>query len=596
MSERSQHQQVSEMSAEPTSTPTVLKGIAASPGIAIGRAFVLDAAPRVNPEEQVSPEHVADELSRFHTALETVIAELIEAAKLARQESSTVSSIVDTYGMIVGDRTMAASVVKRIESGTSAEAAVAREFDAHRAMMLSAKDDLLRSRAQDFEVIKERLIGALRNRTLTHATGYDSIVVAASVTPQDMLFFKQTQSLGYVTEIGGINSHACILARDMGYPAVIGVRNATDRIPADARLIVDGFAGTVIVDPDEETLLAYRDKQTKAEEYRQRLGELADRPTVTSDGRRIRLLANVDEPDHVDAALMAGGEGVGLVRSEVMLIKLGRYPSCDEQTVWYRDIAERAFPNPVTIRAFDVGSDKFRQGIPHHEENPALGLRGIRFLLYRPDIFEEQICAVLRASEHRNVRLMLPMVSMLEELEEARRMITACQKKLNADGIPFDEHLPVGVMIETPAAAMMADIFAQHADFLSIGTNDLAQYALATDRTNELVADIFDALHPAVIRMVRMVVEAATRRGKTVSVCGEMAGHAAATEMLIGIGLSELSVSPRLLLELKQRILNVSFEQCRTLERELEQCTTTQEVYMVLNSINAWRGKDDQLG
>ena len=596
MAEDPQLERTIEMSTDASHAETiVLKGIAASPGIAIGRAFVLDDMPSVNPDEQVSTDRIAEELSRFHNGLETVIAELDDASTLARSESSTVNNIVETYAMIVRDPMLANSIIRRIESGTSAEAAVAREFDAHKALMLNAKDEILRTRAQDFEVIKERIIAALRNRTLSHAAGYESVVVAPSVTPQDMLFFKQTQTLGYVTEIGGIHSHACILARDMGYPAVIGVSKAADKIPKDAMMIIDGYAGTVIVHPDDDTLLQYREKQTQAEVYRQRLGELADRPTVTSDGRRVRLLANVDEPDHVDAALMAGGEGVGLVRSEVMLIKLGRYPSSDEQAVWYRDIAERSYPNPVTIRAFDVGSDKFRQGIPHHEENPALGLRGIRFLLYRPDIFEEQICAVLRASENRNVRLMLPMVSMLEELDEARRMIENCQKKLRAEGIPFDEKIPVGVMIETPAAAMMADSFAEHADFLSIGTNDLAQYALATDRTNELVADIFDALHPAVIRMVRMVVDAGVRSGKSVSVCGEMAGHAAATEMLIGLGLTELSVSPRLLLELKQRILNVSYAQCRELEEQLETCTTTQEVYAVLNSINVWRGKDDKL-
>jgi phosphotransferase system enzyme I (PtsI) len=408
-----------------------------------------------------------------------------------------------------------------------------------------------------------------------------------------MLFFKSTQTLGYVTEVGGINSHVCILARDMGYPAVIGIKGAADKIQNGDVVVVDGYAGTVVVNPDEETLERYRRKAGRAEEYRQQLGALIGQPTVTLDGMPVSLLANVDEPENVDAALMAGAEGVGLVRTEHMLMRLGRYPSVEEQTAWYRDIAERAYPKPVTIRSFDVGSDKFRQGIPHREENPALGLRGIRFLLYRPDIFEEQVCAVLRASVHRNLRLMLPMISTLEEIDAAEKVVAGCKERLTAEGVEFDRNMPLGIMIETPAAALLADTFARHADFISIGTNDLAQYALATDRTNDLVADIFDPLHPAVIRMVRMVVGAANKYGRSVSVCGEMAGHASATEMLVGLGIRELSVTPRLLLELKRRILNVSFAQCEDLVLQLDSCATTQQVYAVLNGINAWRGKDD---
>ena len=570
-----------------------LKGIPASPGIAIGPAFVLEYEEPVVDVEHVAPERVAEELSNFHNAIETASAELLNAIELAKRESATVSGIVETYLLIVRDPSLAKSIVRRIENGMSAEGAVAREFDVHKDLMYNARDPIMRSRAQDFEDVKERLIATLRNRTLVYEADSGSIVVAPTVTPQDILFFKQTQTIGFVTEIGGINSHACIMARDMGFPAVIGLRGAADEVEAGSMIIVDGYAGLLIVNPDHDTLAVYREKALRAEEYRKSLGELVSKPTVTTDDVRITLMANVDDPDQVDAAVMAGAEGVGLVRSEVLLIRLGRYPSVEEQAQWYRDMAERMYPNPLTIRAFDVGSDKFRQGIPHHEDNPALGLRGIRFLLYRPDIFEQQICAVLRASQYRNVRLLLPMISMVEELNEARRLVVHCQNRLRDEGVEFDPNLPVGVMIETPAAALMADTFAEHADFLSIGTNDLAQYALATDRTNELVADIFDALHPSVIRMVRMVVEAAARHKKTVSVCGEMAGHAAATEMLIGIGLRELSVAPRLLLELKQRIRNASFEQCQIIERRVEHCTTTQEVYAVLNGISSWRGKDD---
>lgn len=571
----------------------VLKGVPASPGIVMGKAFVLSFDEVTPPADRTAPHRVADEIDRFAAAHETAVSELQRALDIAVAESKTASTIIDSYLMIVKDPMIVESITDRISSGANAEAAVAHEFDVHRSLLNGAKDPVLRSRVQDFDHIKERLIALLRNRTLSHAAGYDTIVIASSVTPQDMLFFRETQTLGFVSEIGGINSHTCILARDMGFPAVIGIRNAKQIIQHNAMLIVDGYSGVVIVNPTEQTLKEYREKQSKAEEHRQKLGGLLQKETVTTDGTKVTLLANIDTPEQAELAVIAGCSGIGLVRSEFMLIQRGAYPTSDEQYLWYKDIAERAFPLPVTIRAFDVGSDKFRLGIPHHEDNPALGLRGIRFLLYRPDIFEHQICAVLRASEHRNVKFMIPMISTLEELEESRNMIEHCKKKLRAENVEFDENLPVGIMIETPAAALMADSFAQSADFLSIGTNDLAQYALATDRMNEMVADIYDALHPAVLRMVRMVVEAAKKYNKVVSVCGEMAGHAAATEMLIGIGIHELSVAPSLILELKQRILNVSHSECQRLVERLENCTTTQEVYTELRSINEWREEGD---
>lgn len=579
-----------------TFTPTgtrILKGIPASPGIAVGKAFVLSIeSPSVQPEV-LEPHEIPHEVARFLTAQEATNAELLNSIELARQESSTVKSIIESYLLIASDPVMTGSIVDRIKAGTPAETAVLTEFDVHKTVLYGARDALLRERVQDFEHVMERMIAALRNRTLSHEQAGDSIVVAGSITPQDMLFFKKLRTLGYVSEVGGINSHSCILARDFGVPAVIGIRNATDVITSDAIVIVDGYAGIVIVDPDNDTLNEYIKKHRQATEYRDRLGGLVGKPTITTDGMQLVLKANIDSPEQVDAAIMAGCEGIGLVRTEMLLVQRGRYPSADEQTEWYSDIAQRAYPLSVTFRAFDVGSDKFREGIPHHEENPALGLRGIRFLLYRPDIFESQICAILQASVHRNVRLMLPMISTLEELEQAKAVIEGCKTKLAQQGFEFDQAMPLGVMIETPAAALMASVYASRVDFLSIGTNDLAQYTLATDRTNELVADIFDAMHPAVVRLIAMTVEAARHAGITVSVCGEMAGHAASTEMLVGIGIHELSVSPPLLLELKHRIRSVSHADCVDLVQRISECTTTTDVYAVLGSLKPWNEGGD---
>lgn len=577
-------------------TSLVLQGIPASPGVAIGHAFVLAAQVPVHTgttnatNEQIN---VAEELLRFHTAVETVVMELHHARKLAEAEGPTAVTIVDTFMQIVNEQMMHESIRNQISQSVSAEVSVAREFDVHRTMLYKATDPYLRSRVLDLDMVKERLIAALRNRTLRVSACINSIVIAPHITPQEMLQFKSTGTIGYVTEVGGINSHVCILARDMKYPAVIGIKGASDKIRNNDTIVIDGYSGTVVVDPDAELLEHYQKKLERAEEYRLKLETLSNVKTVTTDDREITLNANIDEPEQVDSAMMAGAEGIGLVRTEYLLMKLGRYPTTFEQAEWYRNIAQRAFPKPVTFRVFDVGGDKFREGIPHREDNPALGLRGIRFLLYRPDIFESQICAILRASVHRNVRLMLPMVSGVEEIDAALQKIAVCKDRLTAEGVEFDKHMPVGVMIETPAAAILADTLAQRADFISIGTNDLAQYTLATDRTNDLVAELFEPLHPAVLRLIQRTVQAANTYGKSVSVCGELAGHGFATGLLIGLGLRELSVAPQQLLEIKHRILSLNYEACTELVSHLMQCTSAADVYELLNTVNAKYGKDE---
>ncbi len=557
----------------------MLKGIPAAAGIAIGTAFVIDSAsPSVETDEKevIDPEV---EIARLRAAQASTSEELLAAIELATRESASARTILESYHMIATDEVMTKAVEDRIRGGVSAETAVQQEFDVHKTALYQSKDAFLRGRVEDLDHVMERLLAVLRNRIIEATDARQSIVVSGSISPQDVLYFSNMKALGYVTEVGGINSHSCILAREFGLPAVIGIRNAAEAIHNGDTVVIDGFAGQVIVRPDDVMVRHYQNKQLEAEEYKTRLGALVREAAETTDGMRLVLKANADAPEQVDAALMVGCEGIGLVRTEMLLTRLGRYPTLEEQEVWYRDIAERAFPLNVTFRAFDIGSDKFREGIPYHEENPALGLRGIRFLLYRPDIFERQVLAILRASTHRNVRLMLPMISSVEELHEAKRLIHHCASKLASEGVDHDPAMPLGVMIETPAAALLADVFAEQVDFFSIGTNDLAQYALATDRTNELVADTFDAMHPAVMRLIAMTVGSAKKAGISVSVCGEMAGHAAATEMLVGIGIDELSVSAPLLLELKQRIRSISHEACVNMALDMVRMSTTTDVY-----------------
>jgi phosphotransferase system enzyme I (PtsI) len=561
----------------------VLKGIPASAGLAIGKAVVLNVATGSSTPERIAAHEVDAELRRFREALEAVVAELVRASELARSESATVSSIIESFLLIVGDPVVTESICDRIRGGSSAESAVIAEYDAAKGTLVLANDPFLRERVQDVEHVKERVLAMLRNATLAHTVASDSIVVAGSITPQDLLFFKHSKTLGFVTEVGGINSHACILARDISLPAVIGIRSATTAIMTGQTIIVDGFAGVVVVDPDDATLQEYVQRHEALADHRRRLGELIGQPAQTIDGVGVKLYVNVDTPQQAVEAVMQGADGIGLVRTEFLLVQQGRYPTVEEQEEWYREIALRAFPLPVTFRAFDVGSDKFRIGIPHHEDNPALGLRGIRFLLFRPDIFEQQVCAVLRASANRNVRFMLPMVSVADEIVQAKAIINRCKERLRAEGIDYDAHMPLGIMVETPSAALMTESLAAHVDFLSIGSNDLTQYALATDRTNELVADIYDALHPSVLRLLAFIVDAANSMKKPVSLCGELAGHAVATEMLVGLGLHEFSVAPALLLELKSRIRSTTHAACVERAKAAVFQSSTADVYAVLS-------------
>lgn len=535
----------------------------------------------------IAESEVTNEVDRLHAAHQATIADLRHAIDLATSESTTVVSILESYLMIASDPIITQAIIKRIESGASAEAAVVDEFDVHKTFLYSARDQLLRERVQDFEHVVERMLAALRNRTLSHELRSDSIVVAGTITPHDMLFFKRMSTIGFITEVGGVTSHSCILAREYGIPAVIGIRNATDLIGDGDEIIVDGFTGLVVVRPNDATLQSYHKRMAEQSRERSELASLAALPSVTRDGQTVVLRANIDSAIDADAAGAVGCDGVGLVRTETMLVAFGRYPSADEQYQWYRSILERCGTSSVTFRAFDVGSDKFREGIPHHEENPALGLRGIRFLLYRPDIFEQQVEAILRASVHGDVKFMLPMISSIEELDAARRIMDHTIASLHRRGVAINASIPIGVMIETPAAALLARSFAERVQFLSIGTNDLAQYTLATDRTNELVADIFDAMHPAVVRLIAQTVHAANEVGIPVSVCGELAGHAAATELLLGLGLRELSVAPSLALELKHRIRMADSVACANAVATVLTCTSTTEVYAVLQSLQA---------
>ncbi len=560
----------------------ILKGIPSSAGMAMGKAVIIQHETIIIPTKQLNKEEIPQEIERFNAAVDEVIKEYELVISKVDQTQQNVIAVLETNVLVLNDTFLTDSIKEKIKLGLSAESAVISIFDAQMQTFLSAKDAIIRDRAHEIDNIKERLIAALRYTCIFYSVEKGSIVVAKSVTPTDLVNFKEAGVAGIITEVGGITAHFSILARSFEIPTVIGVNNATQFIKQDTNIIINGYAGWALINPNKKAISNYELKKAIEEEHRARLGDLKKLASETQDGKKITLLANIDFPRDVESAIIVGAEGVGLVRSESLIMSLSHFPTEDEQFDWYSQMADRAYPNPVTIRAFDVGSDKYAEGMPRHEANPALGFRGIRFLLQRLDIYKIQIRAILRASKNKNIKLMLPMITNVSELTDSIKIVDECKAELRAANIDFDKRLPIGVMIETPAAAMMADKLANYAKFFSIGSNDLTQYTVAADRTNELVLENFDSFNPAVLRLIKITADAAKLKGIPVSVCGEIAGHSAATSILIGMGIHELSVSPSILLELKNRVRDANSAQAEEISKKALDCETSSQIHEMM--------------
>lgn len=554
------------------------RGIPASPGIAIASCVVIAGEQHdevrvvVVPEENRAAEHV-----RYDEALAACIENLRSTYLLAEREIGNVASILETYELILTDITINEGIRTRIDGGIPAEHAISAEYDEKRMLFVGMKDEILRERAVDIDNVKDRILSALRHRQLSMTFSDDVVVIASSVIPHDVVIFNDQGVRAIVTEVGGITSHSSIMARSLSMPAVIGVKNVTSHIESGSIVIVDGNEGILIVNPGETTLERYQNRIQEQQQLHEQYAQSVHVESTTKDGHRVRLLANVDLPEEVTEAIQRGAEGIGLVRTEILVIRLDRFPSEDEQTQWYTSIAERAYPRPVTFRAFDIGTDKYISGLPQ-ERNPALGIRGIRYLLQRSDVFRSQVRAILRASHLGNVQFMLPMVTGISEIEDTLLLLAYSKEEMHAQGMAFDATMPVGMMIETPSSALLADHFAKRLNFFSIGSNDLTQYVLAADRGSDLVSGVYDTFHPAVLRLMKTSVDAAHASGIPVNVCGEFGSHSAATDLLVGMGVDGLSVSAQLLPELKNRILQVSHSESLRIFETAMQCARPSDV------------------
>lgn len=537
-----------------------LHGLPVSHGIAIGYAHLVSHATLEVSHFLIPAKKVEAEVARFDEALAEVRGELagLKAAAAAGAPSE-VGAFVDMHMMILSDPMLTDGPRELIRSRRcNAEWALVQEMESLVAQFDQIEDAYLRERKQDVVQVVERVIKVLMGHpgvTPPKRKEGGVIVVAHDLSPADTIHFKQNQIAGFVTDLGGATSHTAIVARGMSIPAVVGLHHVRHLVRDDDLLIIDGTRGVVIIGPDERMLDEYRLRKSELELERFKLKRLKSAPSQTLDGEHVSLLANIELPEDVHQARQAGAEGVGLFRTEFVFMNRDDMPTEDEQYEAYRSVVQAMKGRPVTIRTLDIGADKTLRGASRIEPNPALGLRAIRYCMAEPKMFLCQLRAILRASVHGPIRLLLPMLAHAHEADYALTALSQAKEQLRVKGHKWDPHLEVGGMIEIPAAVLALNVFLKRLDFLSIGTNDLIQYTLAIDRADEAVAHLYDPLHPAVLRLIAQTVSSAKRVGIPVSICGEMAGEPVFTRMLLGLGLRQLSMQPAQILEVKQEVL-----------------------------------------
>ena len=528
-------------------------------GIVTGRACVVESRLIDVPRYRLAADAAGVELERLKLAVQVVTTELQDVAThLTADAPAEARALLDVHIMILNDPALIDSACDMVAGGlVNAEWAIAEKAEELAAQFREIDDPYLKERGRDVEQVTTRLLKALsgsRLEVLRREPGEALIFVAHDITPADMLQLKG--ALGFLIELGGSNSHTAILARSLNIASVVGASSASKLIRDDDMLILDGETGAVIVNPDEFVLTEYRERQQLAELESQKLGRLIKVPSTTLDGQSILLMANIEQPEEAKEALRLGAAGIGLFRSEFLFLNKARLPDEDEQYEAYAAVVIAMKGLPVTIRTIDVGADKTLASQEVSQVGTsALGQRAIRYSLAEPDIFLTQLRALLRAAVHGPLRILLPMLSHAQEIDASLILIDRAREQLRQRGVAYGESVPVGGMIEVPAAALSAAWFAQRLDFLSIGTNDLVQYTLAIDRTDHRIAHLYDEFHPAVLRLIAVTIRAARKAGTPVSVCGEMAGNLAACALLLGMGLTEFSMHPASLLRVKREVL-----------------------------------------
>lgn len=560
-----------------------LEGIAVSPGIIVGKAHLVDRSRvKILYQYLINDKQVSREVERFKEALNATKEQIVALKNGMPDQLKQHAFILDTQLMIMDDGMLSKSTIDTIKKEKmNAEWALKKSMQKIRQLFQQIDDGYIRERINDVEYVAERVLRNLAGKeqeSLSEITDR-VIIVAHDLSPADTSEMNIGKVMGFITDVGGPTSHTAIMAQALEIPAVVGLESITQRVQDGVLLIVDGNSGEVIIDPDDEVIISYQEKQLELERYRSSIDRISHLPAETVDGHRIAVQANLELLEEVVTARDHGAEGVGLYRTEFLYLRSKGVPSEKELFEDYKELAEIVAPAPVTIRTLDIGGDKFSSDLNLTTEmNPALGLRAIRFCLREPKIFKSQLRAILRASAHGQVRLLFPMISGLQEIMDTKKILKDVKKELDQKKIEYASDIKVGIMIEIPSAVTMADALAKHVDFFSIGTNDLIQYALAIDRINEHVAYMYQPFHPAILKMVHNVVMAGKNAGIKVALCGEMAGDPLCVFILVGLGLDELSMNAQSIPIIKKIIRSISMKEAQADLEHIMQLETAKEV------------------
>ncbi len=565
----------------------VLTGIGASPGICIGKAYLVDKeGVEVVQKYAIEPKDLHTEINRFKTAVKAVTDELHAIIENTPEAFREHAYILETHLVLLKDKMLYGKTIETIKRDrVNAEWALKDVVSNIKTVFQNISDPYIKERSEDIGQVSGRIMLRLIGVETVDISEINKrvILVAHDLTPAETSQIQVGRIMGFITDRGGKASHTGIIARSLEIPAVMGLRHVTRKVKNDDLIIVDGNAGIIIIDPSEKTLIEYEERKTRYEAYQAAMTRASHLPAVTADGVQLVAMGNIELPEEIVSVLDHGGDGIGLYRTEFQYLNRSDFPSEDELFDKYRDVVEVTAPKPVTIRTLDINGDKALDfGNGNHEENPALGLRAIRYCLKRPDVFEMQIRAILRAAAFGNVRIMFPMISSCDEIMAAKRIMAKAAASLESEGTAFKKEIDIGILIEVPSAVIMADVMADMVDFFSIGTNDLIQYALAIDRSNRDVAHLYHPLHPAIIRMLKQIADVAKNKGIRVAMCGEMAGDPFHVPILLGMGINELSMNPQAIPAVKSMIRSLRMEDAQKFMNEVLKKTTAKEVVDLL--------------
>ncbi|MBU1086710.1 MAG: phosphoenolpyruvate--protein phosphotransferase [Candidatus Omnitrophica bacterium] len=567
----------------------MLQGIAASPGIAIGRVFIWDSEEYSITKHLIPTNKISEEILRFEDALIKTRSEILDIQrKISREMGFEHAEIFNAHLLVLEDRMLIEEVINKIKKEkVNVEYAFLRILKKYSDIFSKMDDEYLRERLMDIQDVGKRIIRNLlgKQKQSLKDLKENVIVVATNLSPSDTALMHKDKVIGFTTDMGGRTSHTAILARSSEIPAVVGLKTLTPNVNNGDIIIVDGNNGNVIINPTKLIIKKYQNEQKKFIEFEKELSRFKSLPAITIDGRSIVIGANIEFPEEVDSVLAHGAQGIGLYRTEYMYMNRTDLPSEQEHFLAYKKVAQCMKKNTVVIRTMDIGGDKFVSHLEvPNEMNPLMGSRAIRFCLARPDIFKTQLRGILRASVYGNLKIMYPMISGLTELRQANEILKEVKQELLKKQVPFDKNIEVGIMIEVPSAALIADILAKEVAFFSIGTNDLIQYALAVDRINEKIAYLYEPAHPAVMRLIKSIIDVGHNAGIWVGMCGEMAAEPVFAIVLLGLGLDEFSASPVSVPEIKKIIRSMSYEKAQEIAAKILTFDTAAKIQEYANT------------